>query len=217
MTGLLGSKHFILHKQVAMIQGHGQQVLVFPVMQCPCLLEDRQFSPTCGTCHGTGRFYPPGQQYTTMLLLHQEDSRREFEESGTWTHGTIRASLLPGVRLCERDKVRLVDIKDVYTDEVLTRGLDDTVRFTSGVTVLLVADREQVYRPGVDYTLSAPATITWLPTGVMPAFGMQYSVKYEAYCEFLVVNDSPRLRVEHRTVQSSEVVLMRLDRLSEDW
>jgi hypothetical protein len=213
----LGRKHFVLDKQVAMIQGHGAQCVIFPVLQCPCLLDDRQFSPTCSTCHGTGRFYPPNSSFATMLLMHEEDSMRAFHEAGTWMDGTIRASVLPGVRLCERDKVIMVDIKDTYADEVLTQGLDDRLRFDQGAHLLLVADRQRVYRPGVDYILSPPATVTWLPSGLSPGLGQQYSVKYEAYPLFLVVNDSPRLRVEHRIPQSQEVVLMRWDRVSEDF
>jgi hypothetical protein len=215
-SGRLGRKHFRLENQRAMIEGHGTQVVVFPVLQCPCLLDDRQFSPICPTCHGSGRYYPEGGAYSTVLLLHQEDSQRTFEDPGTWTSGTIRASVLPGIRLCERDKVRLLDITDSYADEVLTRGVDDTVRFTAGVTLRLVADRGTVYRQGIDYHLAPPATIAWLPTGQAPAFLGQYSVKYEALPEYLVVNDSPRLRVEYHVPQSQEVVLCRLDKLRED-
>ena len=215
-TGRLGSKHFTLDKQRAMIEGHGTQVIVFPVLQCPCLLDDRQFSPTCATCHGTGRMYPPATAFSTTLLLHQEDSRRTFEDPGTWTSGTIRASVLPGVRLCERDKVRWLDITDTFTDEVLTQGVDDTLRFRAGVVLHLVADRDRVYRPDIDYRLAPPNTVAWLPGGQAPAFLSQYSVKYDALPEYLVVNDTPRLRVEGRVPQSQEVLLCRLDRLDRE-
>jgi hypothetical protein len=216
-SGGIGITHFHVDRQRALIQGHGQLVVVFPVLTCACLLDDRQHDPTCATCHGTGRFYPPSAAYTTTLLLHHEDSKRIFEEPGTWTQGVLRASILPGVRLCERDRVQLMDILDVFADEVLTRGLDDRVRFTADVHLLVVADRERVYTPGVDYVLTPPATVTWHSTGTQPAFGSQYSVKYEAAPLFLVVNDAPRLRVEHRIPQAQEVVLMRLDRLAEDF
>src|SRR5215510_746582 len=152
-TGLLGRKHLTLDKQRAFIQGHGEQVQIFPCIQCPCLLADHQFSPTCDTCKGTGRFYPPGTAYTTMLLMVRESSRRTFNEPGTWIPGTIQASILPGVRLCDRDKVRRLDIAETFTDEVLTRGLDETVRFSSGVILDLVADRQRVYQAGRDYVL----------------------------------------------------------------
>jgi len=210
-------KHFSLVRQKTFIESHGTQVIVWPVLQCPCLLDDRQFNPVCPACHGTGRYYPPSQQYPTILLMHQEDSRRTFEDPGSWIAGSIRASVLPGVQLCERDRLQMLDIKDVYNDEVLTMGLDDTVRFRGGVALLLVADRERIYRPGLDYLLTPPDTVTWQPQGQQPAFGQQYAVKYEAYPEFLVVNDSPRLRVEHRIPQAQEVVLLRLDKVSDDF
>jgi hypothetical protein len=152
-----------------------------------------------------------------MLLLSQETSTRTFNDPGTWTSGTIQASVLPGVRLCERDKVQLLDIRDSFTDEVLTRGLDDTTRFDAGVVLEVVADRDRTYTPGRDYVLTAPNVVEWLPGGQMPAFGEQYSCKYSAFPTYLVVQDSPRLRVEHRTPQAQEVVLCRLDRLSEDF
>jgi hypothetical protein len=216
-TGRLGRVHFRLDKQVTFIQSHGQQVLIFPVLQCPCLLDDKQFSPVCPSCHGTGRYYPPDAQYSTMLLMAQETSQRTFQDPGTWTSGTIAASVLPGIKLCERDKVRLLDIQDIFNDEVLIRGLDDTVRFNAGVKGLVVADRERTYRAGLDYTINTYGIITWVATGIQPAFGAQYSVKYSAFPMYLVVQDSPRLRVEHRTPQAQEVVLCRLDKLSEEW
>jgi hypothetical protein len=215
-TGRLGTMHFRLEKQVTFIQGHGQQVLVWPVLQCPCLLDDKQFNPVCPVCHGTGRFYPPDAAYSTTLLLAQEDSERTYLEAGTWTHGIIRATVLPDVRLYERDKIRLLDVKDNFNDEVLTRGIDDTVRFTAGVSLSVVADRDRVYRSGIDYVLEPPSTIAWLPDGQSPAFMGQYACRYEAFPEFLVVNDSPRLRVEYHVPQAQEVVLMRLDKISED-
>jgi hypothetical protein len=215
-TGRLGKKHLTLGKQVAMIEGHGTAVVVSPCMQCPCLTAEQQFSPLCPACKGTGRFYPSGISYATTLLLVGEDSRRTFQEPGSWTSGMIRASVLPGVRLAERDKVRLVDITDVFSDEVLFKGVDDQVRFSSGVTVLLIADVTTIYRPMLDYLLMPPNTIAWVAGGKAPAFGTQYAVRYQAYPEYLVVNDAPRLRIEHRIPQSSEVILMRLDKLGQE-
>lgn len=216
-TGRLGKSHFSLEKQVAMIQGHGTTVIIQPVLQCPCLRAERQFDPLCHSCHGTGRLYRPEATYTTTLLMHQEASAREFQEPGTWLAGSIRASVLPGVRLCERDKVRMVDIRDVANDEALCRGIDDTVRFTSGIQIDLIADLATAYRPGIDYTLTPPHTIQWVAGGNAPAFGAPYSVRYSYYPEYLIVNDSPRLRVEHRVPQSQEVIMLRLDKLSEDF
>jgi len=215
--GGIGLHHFSLLKQRLFIQSHGEQVLVWPVLQCPCLLDDRQFSPVCTTCHGTGRFYPPDTAYGTMLLLVHETSQRDYNDPGTWTAGTIQATMLPGIRLAERDKVRRLDIKETFTDEVLTRGLDEQVRFTSGVDVTLLADRQQVYVAGRDYTVSADGMVTWTATGMQPAFGEQYALKYLAYPEYLCSPDSPRARAEHRLPQAQVVTLHRLDRLSEDF
>ena len=214
-TGLLGTTHFRLEKQRAFIQGHGEQCLVFPVVQCSCLLADHQFDPNCYACHGTGRFYPPNTAYSTILLMVREASRRTFNDPGTWIPGTIQASILPGVRLCDRDKIRRLDITETFTDEVLTRGLDETLRFPSGVTLDLVADRDRVYQPGRDYILTPPNTVTWVAGGQSPAFMQQYSVKYSAQPDYLCTPDNPRSRVEHRTPQSQVVLLTRLDYLAE--
>ena len=65
----LGSTHFDLALQATFIQAHGEQVWVSPALQCPCLLDDQQFNPVCTTCHGTGRFYPPGTAFVTWLLM----------------------------------------------------------------------------------------------------------------------------------------------------
>ena len=211
----LGRFHFHTDKQVAMITGHGTSVVVFPVLQCPCLRAERQFDPLCAACHGTGRYYPPGLAYATTLLLVHESSQRELSDPGSWIPGTVQASILPGIRLSERDKIQWLDVKDVANDEVLYRGIDDTVRHTAGVALEVVADFQTIYRAGTDYLLSPPHTITWVPGGQAPAFGAQYSVRYAYNPEYLVVNDAPRLRVEHRIPQSQEVILMRLDTIQE--
>jgi hypothetical protein len=215
-TGRLG-KHFDIRKQTAFIQSHGQQVVVWPCVQCACLLDDKQFNPTCAGCHGTGRFYPDAAQYVTVLLMAAEDSKRTYNEPGSWTSGSIAATILPGVRLSERDKVRLVDIRDSANDTVLYKGLDDALRHTSGIVIELVVDLLRGYRAGVDYRLQPPNIVEWLPGGLAPAFGAQYSVRYSYSPEFLVVEDTPRLRVEHRLPQAQEVRLQRLDRLSEEF
>jgi hypothetical protein len=215
--GLLGRTHFSLDKQRAFLQGHGTQVLVSPVLQCPCLLQDQQFDPVCPACHGTGRYYPPDATYSTFVLLYLEDSRRTYEPAGTWTFGTIRCTTLPGLRLAERDKLTIPDIRDTYTDDTLTHGMDDTLRFDQGVVLGLVADLDRVYVAGRDYTLTPPNTVTWLAGGQAPAFGGRYAVRYDAYPQYLVVEDSPRLRIEGRVPQSQECVLQRLDRLSDDF
>src|SRR4029077_3547958 len=212
--GFANSMHFDPADQAAFIEAHGSQVVVFPVLPCPCLREERQFDPLCMTCHGNGRFYPEGASYATILLLHEETSKRTFQEPGTWTEGTIQATLLPGIQLRERDKVQQVDIKDVFADEILTRGLHDRVRFSAGVELLTVADRTQVYQPGRDYVLIPPNTVALLHGGLAPPLASQYAVAYAAQPEYLVVNDSPRLRVEHRRVQCAEAVLMRLDKIA---
>lgn len=214
-SGRLGTTHFRLAKQRAMIQGHGEHVLVFPVLQCPCLLADRQFNPICPTCHGTGRLYPPGTAYSTTLLLVHEHSSRTYNEPGTWIPGTLQASILPGVRLSERDKVRRVMCRESFVDEVLTRGLDETVRFPAGVQLEVIADRERVYQAGRDYVLQPPNQVQWVAGGQAPAFGSQYSVKYAAHPEYLVTPDQPKSRLEHGTGQSQVVILTRLDYLQE--
>lgn len=214
-TGLLGTTHFRLDYHRAFLKGHGEQALVFPCLQCPCLLADRQFDPNCSSCKGTGRFYPAGMQYSTTLLMVREASRRTFNDPGTWIPGTIQASILPEVRLCDRDKVRRLDITETFSDEVLTYGLDDTLRFTSGVVLDLVADRGRVYRPGIDYALSSGGTVGWLAGGHPPSFLAQYSVKYSANPDYLVSPDNPRSRVEGRVPQTQVVILQRLDYLAE--
>jgi hypothetical protein len=213
--GRLGTTHLHPELQTAMIQGHGVQVFVQPVVQCPCLTADRQFDPLCPTCHGTGRFYPSGFAYATTLLLTYEASARRYEEAGTWIPGTIHASVLPGLRLAERDKVVVVDFRDTINDEVLIRGVDDTLRFAYGVSLTLVADRDTIYQAGRDYVLTPPNHVTWVPGGLAPPFLGQYACRYDCQVSYLVVTDSPRLRYEHRQGQSQEVLLMRLDHVAE--
>jgi hypothetical protein len=215
-VGRLGTTHFTLDKHRAFILGHGEQVVVFPVLQCPCLTPERQFDPLCAVCHGVGRYYPPGSAYSTSMLLTRDQSERTVLEPGSWIPGTIQATLLPGIVLADRDKVRRLALKTTFTDEVLLRGDDETLRFSAGVEIHLVADRSTTYVPGADYTLTPPNTITWLAGGQSPAFMAQYSVRYAAHPDYLVSPDHPRERAEMGVQLSQVVLLHRLDMLSEE-
>lgn len=215
-VGRIGTTHFHLDRHTAFIRGHGEQVLVMPCLQCPCLLPDRQFDPNCPVCHGVGRYYPPGTAYSTTMLLVRDQSERAMESPGSWIPGTIQATLLPGVVLADRDKVRRLAVKTTFTDEILLRGDDETLRFSVGVELHIVADRTRVYRAGIDYVLMPPNSISWLPGGQAPPFMSQYSVRYQAHPDYLVSPDHPRERAEHAVPFSQVVLLHRLDMLGEE-
>src|SRR5215467_5732732 len=210
-TRRLGRAHFSLEAHAAAIQSHGTQVAIFPCLTCPCLTDERHFDPNCQSCHGTGRFYPPGQGKDAMLRVQRESSGLTMQEPGGWLPGVIYATLLPEVRLSKNDLIRFVTIKDVFADEILTRGLDDSVRFAAGVELDLVADRQTVYRTKSDYVLEPPNTIVWVEGGHAPPFMSQYSVRYQAHPDYLMLDDTPRNRSEDNRQQVGEVKLLRLN------
>jgi hypothetical protein len=205
---------FNTEKQRAQIRRRGTAVVIFPCVPCPCLVRERQYDPNCPTCEGTGRFYPPAQSYPTTLLAVRETSQLTYLEAGTWEAGLIHATLLPEEDLAEGDQVRFVDKKMTFR-EVLQKDLYERLRFSGGVELLLVTDLLRLYRTPQDYILSLPNTVQWQAGGEAPGFGQQYSVRYHAYADYLVQGDDPRMRISGRQVQSSEVVLRRLDRLTE--
>lgn len=213
---MIGTKHFHTPRQDAFIRSHGEQVMVWSALNCPCVTAERQFDPLCGSCHGTGRFYP-APPYATWLLLVLEMSERALLETGGWRPGTIQASTLSTDRLSDRDVVRRVDVLETFNDEVLTHGMDEQLLMRAGITLQLIADRERIYRAGLDYSLTPPNTITWLPTGTAPPFMGQYSVRYVAHPEYLVSPDNPRERYEHRRGQSQVVILHLLEKSTDDW
>jgi hypothetical protein len=212
-TGRLGQRHFNLDKQHALIGGHGVTCVVIPTLACPCVRAEGQFDPNDAHCRGTGRWPQPSLQYIVTLGLIAESSKRDYHEAGSWIEGSILCLVPPDVMLADRDLVRMLDTKDVFDDEVLQRGVHDAVRFIEGVSLLMVADFDGVYRPGIDYVLTPPNVVTWLPGGQSPGAGKRFSVRYEAYAEYLSFLDSPRLRVEGHVAQSQEVRLLRLDKL----
>jgi hypothetical protein len=212
--GTFGTRHFILEKHVAFIQSHGANVWVSPHLNCPCLLDSGQPTPLCPSCDGSGRLYPPSLAYASVMLLTQDSPIHSLQETGFWTAGTIRATLLPGIELAYQDYVRQVDVKTTFADELLTKGIDDTLSFRYGVEVFVVADRTRIYRPGVDYTFSAPQSIAWVPGGQAPALGERYSVRYRAYPEYLISPETPGLRIEARRAMSRVVTLQLLEKLS---
>src|SRR5215510_16190830 len=141
-TGL-GRKHFRLDSQVAMIQGHGDAAVVWPMLSCPCLLDDQQHDPNCAACHGKGRLYPQDAMFVTTILMIEEQSQQTYNDPGLWVPGTIQMSILPGVYLGTRDKVRRIDITEIFNQETLERGGDETLRMSGNVRLLLVADRDR--------------------------------------------------------------------------
>jgi hypothetical protein len=212
--GGFGIRHFTLAKHVAFIQSHGAAVWVSPHLNCPCVLDSGQPAPLCPSCDGSGRLYPSSLAYASVMLLTQDSPIHTLQETGFWTAGTIRATLLPGVELAYQDYVRQVDVKTTFSDELLTKGLDDTLSFRYGVEVLVVADRSRIYRPNVDYTFAPPQSIAWVPGGQAPALGERYSVRYRAFPEYLISPETPGLRIEARRAMSRVVTLQLLEKLS---
>jgi hypothetical protein len=212
-SGRLGHRHFNLDKQRALIRGHGVTCLVQPTVSCPCITYEQQFDPLCGRCRGTGRWPQASLEYTVTLAMIQEDSRRQYHEPGSWTEGSILCITPPEVTLAERDLIRVLDVKDIFDDEVLQKGVLDRVRFQAGVDIEIIVDYTRTYVPDVDYMLVEPNEILWLPGGNAPLESAWYSIRYRAYPEYLVFLDTPRLRAEFHTPQSQEVKLLRLDKI----
>jgi hypothetical protein len=210
-TGRLGQRHFAVNKQITGITSHGMTVLVIPTLACPCITEEGLFDPSDIHCRGTGRWPQTSLQYQTTLGLLLERSKRDYHEPGSWIAGDILCLTPPGVELGDRDFVRALDRRETFTDEVLQRGVRDTVRFTGGVVLLQVRDFTRTYSAGTDFALTPPNLVTWLPGGQAPPAGGYYALRYQAFPEFLVFLDNPRLRVEGHAAQSQEVVLRRLD------
>lgn len=213
LRGRLGRRHFDPQKQIDHIEGHGIAAYVAPCVPCPCLTAEAQFDPNCEACGGHGRFYVPGLAYTTMLLAHRESSEITYQETGLWELGLMHVTVLPDITLGPNDYVRFVDGHNVFA-EVLRKDIDDTLRFRYGVKIVFIADRTTRYRPEIDYVLTPPNIITWVAGGNAPVFESNYSIRYAAFPEYLVIPDTPRFRLEHRLVQSSEVVLRLLDKIS---
>jgi hypothetical protein len=212
-TGRLGhGRHFSLAKQQALIASHGVNVLVIPTLACPCVTTEGQYNPNDTHCRGTGRWPQEALQYALTLALIEDTGKRAYHEPGSWWEGSILCLAPPDVDVVANDLVRMTEVQDTFNDDVLQRGVRDTVRFISGVTIERVADFTGTYRAGQDYTLAPPNRIAWLP-GRGPAAQARYSVKYTAFAEYLVFLDSPRLRVEGHREQSTELRLMRLDKL----
>jgi hypothetical protein len=212
---MIAPVHFDLSEHTAFILDHGTTAVVIPCVTCPCLTPERHPSPLCPGCKGVGRFSIPGAMYPTTVLVVSESSAQTSQEAGIWMAGPIQVTTLPGIRLGELDKVRLVDIQDTFS-EVLVRGLDDVLRFGAGVTLEYVTDLTMRYEPTRDYTLLSPNTIQWTAGGQAPAFGQNYSVRYAAFPEYLVMGNSPRLRVEGHVPQTQVVLLQRLDMLLQE-
>ena len=210
-----GSMHFNLTKQHQFIRGHGALCQVTPSLTCPCLNTEVQFDPLCPVCRGTGNFPQEDLAYQTTLLLTQYVAKNDYHAAGSWVEGGIQATVLPGIQLAQSTCVRVLDMHVPFTDEVLVRGRLDSVRFQGNVHVSRVRDRDRLYADGTDYTVTPPATITWL-VGEGPPVGAPYSVSYTAQPEYLVFLLEPRARVEFRRNYAQVVQLVRLDRLSRD-
>ena len=114
--------------------------------------------------------------------------------------------------LAYQDYVRQVDVKTTFANEILVKGLSDTLLFRYGTTVQVIADRTRLYRPG--WTILSRVTSLCGRLGAGAGLWRTITVRYQAYPGYLVSPQTPGLRIENRTAQSRVVTLHLLEKLT---
>lgn len=193
---------------------HGEFVTVLPALPCSCRADETPDEhapdPMCRICHGTGRAYGQSQRVKGVVtgLTPQNKSL------------TIAGLVLPADLIFTPDPQPTLAVHDYdvirlgyalpHEGDVLLRGVRDELDYLPGrVWSVVHHDAMQgtatSYTPDVDFTLDG-RTLTWL-AGHGPAPGMAYSVRYDAYFDWVVYPGLTLRRVKRGTSLGQAVLL----------
>jgi hypothetical protein len=185
----------------AHIESSGHEVLWYRAIQCPC--RNRQTGKAkydCGLCDGIGFQYIDPE--TIKVVIQGRNYRKDAKTIGFVDMGTCNITWPRGKVPGAWDKI--VEKKEiaVITNEILTRGQTDTlgnsrekVRHKHLISVEICVDQDGVrYAQGINFDIKNDRYIDW--TGPAPVDGKQYSLRYLAHPEYVIMSAEPMFRME---------------------
>lgn len=197
---------------------HAEIVQWAPAAQCGC--GNTPESPpnmACAVCGGFGYFYPQ-PLHTIRVVLTRVTQQETLAVYGLAQVGDLLCDQPPGsVPLAPWD-LMLTTWSDglPFQGETLVRGsgVSDTLTWRAAqVVTVLQTDPSTgsvtTYVPTTDYTWSG-RTVTWVSGASQPAAGTQYTVRYNATYEWVVLPPGV-VREERGTNLGQRTVLRKRD------
>ncbi|WP_188055619.1 DUF4815 domain-containing protein [Oryzomonas rubra] len=156
-------------------------------MRCFCHGADGQPDPNC-TLHENGGWYYAEEQIITGLVT-DISQRRELMETGAFMPGDCVFSPKSTDLVSEGDKIIFTWPLPYGQGDVLVRGTgaSDTLYYEGVKGIYCIDQVKQYYRQDVDYKLDGKNIVwDWTgKTGIKPASGTKYVIKYTAYIEWI--------------------------------
>lgn len=188
----------------------GEQVRHLIGMRCWCHGADGQPDPNC-TEHEAGGWVFTNESLITGLVTDISQNT-ELMETGVFMPGDCIFSPVSENIVSEGDKIVFTWPLPFGQGDPLKRGLLPNDRlYYEAVSGLACIDEDKVfYRQNTDYKLSGKNIIwEWVDkpaTGKKPASGKRYTVKYQAYIEWLAFVP-PVTRISHGVDMGAKVML----------
>lgn len=188
----------------------GEQVRHLVGVRCWCHGADGQPDPNC-TAHENGGWLYPTEKTITGLVT-DISQRPELMETGVFMPGDCVFSPLSGDIVSEGDKIIFTWPLPFGQGQAVVRGTGDTddLYYEAVRGMVCIDENRQFYHQNFDYKLVGK-TIVWQWDGKdaaskKPAAGVRYSVKYEAYIEWLAFVP-PVTRISHGQDMGNKVML----------
>lgn len=190
------------------VEDEGEEVRHLTGLRCFCHGADGQPDPNCKQHESGGWLYV--DEKIIVGLVTGISQHRELMETGVFMPADCVFSPLTENTVSEGDKIIFTWPLPYGQGDPLVRGAGNSDNlYYAGVSNLFCIDEDKViYKPELDFKL-VDKTIVWKwagKTGVTPAEGTRYTIKYKAYIEWIAFVP-PMERISHGEDIGSKVML----------
>lgn len=205
-----------LPKQRELIRRRGDWVVHYLGMKCPCSTngDANRAQVSCPACGGTGWLYREPMEIRGVIVGIQ--GQKDLAETGIARPGDC--VFIPDLTARQPGDYDLIKFTwaqgEPWEGELIRRGAGATdelyyeaAEILACVTVDVATGATASYKPDLDFTIDG-RSITWLAGRPQPAAGNLYSVKYNAFFEW-VCFVPPGIRFERGDYLGERVLLRR--------
>ena len=157
---------------------------------------------------------------TIRVHMVSRKPKKEFTITGQYDIGTAWATFPSGFVPSEFDKIFVGSELVTINNTILQKGEEEPeshslerVRFRSIYKIERVWDLDREFFEGTDFEVTNSRYITWKQGGHSPAFGKNYTLRYQVNPEYLVMGYEPISRLPYDVQFPYRAELKRLDRI----
>jgi len=205
-----------------LITNRGEELIHEIGMRCVCNLEDTfagQIEQThvprkrnifgCDICTGDGYIFRNPKKIIALITSINE--RKDWLAEGWAIPGDCTMSVQPDYAISGHDQVTFTRPQSIPDGQVIIRGAgtmsDNSARDTKVVTdedrlwycatdAIWCEDEDGIVYSNSDFSLNSSKVIKWF--GNQPAIGKKYTIKYNAYLEWIAFNPPNERRDRNR-------------------